>query len=531
MFVVIYNLIFIGIFSTALWQFDLLNTKYIALSLIIIIFYNGIHLCQRKKENKKIDKLVSRLKEFNAGLLGQSFDDIQGSMVGKLCQEINTVTQNTRHLVGELSIASEQLQELCKKFSAETDTSAKSSQEIAETISHIAQKTEGQVKACDNAVSDIEKLSDLSNLIASETTKVVSGNIEVQLSLRETFEMIENLVRSIEVTSQESSVTAERVQALKQETDKIGGIITSVESIAQQTNLLSLNAAIEAARAGDAGKQFAVVADEIRKLSINAQVAAGEIQNNIKNISTRIIKLSEEIETSFNKIKKEAEQANTTKNSLQTTSKVVEDTLESMNHINELTKDEALATDNIKSLIVDFSSLTQDISSAFQETAAVSEEQAAVMNNINNTTESLMKVSSEIYSYVDRVLQKSEYDVSSEIKSKVLAALKKYAKSKEMLSMEKEKHLRIFNELKQLFSNFTGIITVDEYGKSIANSNPSEVTDFSFRDWFKAAKTGQDFTSKMYISALTGNPTITVATPIFKDNLFMGVISAGICLK
>lgn len=531
MFIILCNLIFLGFLMTALWRLNMLDTNYIAPALITAIFCNALHLFFKKKESNKIDEVTGRLKKFNTGLLGQNFDDIQGGMLGDLCQEINNVTQNTRHLVGELSIASEQLNELCKKFSEETDTSAKSSHEIAETISHIAQKTDDQVKACSNAVGDVAKLSDLSNLIASETTKVVSDNMNVQSLLQETFKMIENLVQSIEITSRENNVTAERVQSLKQDTDKIGGIITSVESIAQQTNLLSLNAAIEAARAGDAGKQFAVVADEIRKLSINAQAAAGEIKTNIKNISDRIIKLSEEIVSGFNKIKKEAEQANTTKSSLENTSQVVKDTLESMDHINELTKDEALATDNIKNLIVDFSSLTQNISSAFQETAAASEEQAAVMSNINNTTESLTKVSSEIYSYVEKVLQTNEYDASSEIKSKVLSILKKCAESKEMLSMEAKSHLKIFNELKNEFPNFTGIITVDDSGKSVANSNPSEVTDFSFRDWFKAAKSGQDFTSKMYISALTGNPTITVATPMFKDKHFIGAISAGICLK
>lgn len=512
--------------------FNMVNENYITATLLaVVILFAIIHFIKSKKEKDKIGKVIERLQQFNDGLLWQNFDDIKGGKLGELCQEINAVTQNTRHLVGELSIASEQLQELCKKFSSETDTSAKASQEVAETISHIAHRAEEQVKACSNAVNEVGNLSNLSNRIASETASVVSGNIEVQKSLSETFKMIENLVHSVEMTSQENSVTAERVQGLKQETDKIGGIITSVESIAQQTNLLSLNAAIEAARAGNAGKQFAVVADEIRKLSINAQSAAGEIKNNIKNISDRILKLSEEIVSSFNKIKKEAEHANTTKDSLQATSEIIENTLKSMDHINELTKDEASATENIKNLIVDFSSLTENISAAFQETAAVSEEQAAVMSNINNTTESLVKVSSEISGYVEKVLQNRNYDVSAEIKSKVLDALKNHVKSNEILSMQKENHLKIFNELKREFPNLTGIITVDAYGKSVANSNPSEVTDFSFRDWFKAAKEGDDFTSQMYISALTGKPTVTVATPIFKEGRFIGAVSAGICLK
>ncbi len=410
---------------------NMVSENYItAILLAVVILFAIIHFIKSKKEKDKIGKVIERLQQFNDGLLWQNFDDIKG---GKL---------------GELSIASEQLQELCKKFSSETDTSAKASQEVAETISHVAHRAEEQVKACSNAVNEVENLSNLSNRIASETASVVSGNIEVQKSLSETFKMIENLVHSVEMTSRENSVTAERVQALKQETDKIGGIITSVESIAQQTNLLSLNAAIEAARAGNAGKQFAVVADEIRKLSINAQSAAGEIKSNIKNISDRILKLSEEIVLSFDKIKKEAEQANTTKGSLQVTSEIIENTLKSMDHISELTKDEASATENIKNLIVDFSSLTENISAAFQETAAVSEEQAAVMSNINNTTESLVKVSSEISGYVEKVLQNRNYDVSAEIKSKVLDALKNHVKSNEILSMQKENHLKIFNELK-----------------------------------------------------------------------------------
>ena len=343
--------------------------------------------------------------------------------------------------------------------------------------------------------------------------------------------MIEKLVNSIELTSQQNSVTAVEVDALVKEAEKVSGIISSVETIAQQTNLLSLNAAIEAARAGDMGRQFAVVADEIRKLSMNAQIAASEIKDTVQNISDRIVKLSEEIVDGFIKVQVEAQHAKIAKQSLETTSQVIEDTLESMDHINNLTNDEAVAANNIKKTIEDFSSLTQDISAAFQETAAVSEEQAAVMHNINATTASLMKVADEIYSYVEKVLKDSQYDVSSEIKTKVLNLLKHWVKSKEILSMDKEQHHKVFDKLKKEFPNFTGIITVDHTGRSIANSNPSNVTDFSFRDWFKATKSGQDYTSKMHISALTGLPTITVATPIFKDNEFIGAMSAGIRLR
>ena len=528
---IISNLIFIGIVFAALWQLDLMSLNDIFLSLVIIAFYNIIYLLDRKIEHNKLSGLLNRLKQFNEGILGQTFDDIKGGIVGNISGEIAKVTQNTRHLVGELSIASEQLRELCRKFNAETEASAISSQEIAETISHIAQRTEEQVSSCNDAFQEIVKLSQLSDLVASETSKVVSGNIEVQKSLQNTFQMIENLVTSVELTSQQNSITAREAEALIQEADKISGIISSVESIAQQTNLLSLNAAIEAARAGDVGRQFAVVADEIRKLSMNAQIAASEIKDTIKNISDRISRLAQEVASGSNKIQAEVQQAKSAKQSLEATSKAIEATLDSMHQIDSLTKGEALAASNIKKTIEDFSALTQDISSAFQETAAASEEQAAVMHNINTATESLMKVAEEIYGYVEKVLKDSQFDVSSEIQTKVLNLLKKWAKSKEILAMGQREHLKVFETLKKEYPNFTGIITVDHTGKSIANSNPSQVTDFSFRDWFKAAKNGHDYTSKMHISALTGMPTVTVATPIFENGVFIGAISAGIRLR
>lgn len=97
--------------------------------------------------------------------------------------------------------------------------------------------------------------------------------------------------------------------------------------------------------------------------------------------------------------------------------------------------------------------------------------------------------------------------------------------------MDKEAHINLFNKIKREFPHITSLITVDDKGQSIANSNPSEVTDFSFREWFKVAKTGKDYASKMFISALTGKPTVTVAKPIFQNDVFMGVLTAGIYVE
>jgi len=531
MCIIIANIAFIVLYLGILQKINMLNTQTFVISLICFIFYNTLLAFSRHHENKQLANIINRLKKFNDGFLGETFDDFTKGKVGALCSEIHNLTQNARHLVGELSIASEQLRELCNKFSLEAEATAKSSEEIANTIGHIAGQTDEQANASNTAVVEIQKLNEHSTKVVSVCGEVGAGNQKVQQALYSTFALIENLVSSIETTSKENSETAERVESLKQETDKIENIIISVEDIAQQTNLLSLNAAIEAARAGDSGREFAVVANEIRKLSYRAQDAATEIKKNILDVSDRILKLSNEIVLSSEKVKNEAKKAHGAKDSLKATADVVESTLNYMNYINELSKEEADATARIKNMIDDFNSLTQSAAVACQETAAISQEQAAVMQRIKNATGSLTKVSEEIYSYVEKILKNQDFDLSKDVKDKALSLIKQYSTSKEILSMNRDTHLKIFDELSRKFPNFTSLMTVDSQGQSVANSNPSEVVDFSFRDWFKATRDGKDYDSKMFFSALTGKPTVTVATPIYKNGLFAGTLTAGILVE
>ncbi len=95
-----------------------------------------------------------------------------------------------------------------------------------------------------------------------------------------------------------SKVNMEALQSLIEQTALISDISQTIKYIASQTNLLALNAAIEAARAGDHGRGFAVVADEVRRLAVNSDEAIIKVNENVKNISEGVIKVSEVTENS-----------------------------------------------------------------------------------------------------------------------------------------------------------------------------------------------------------------------------------------
>jgi hypothetical protein len=108
--------------------------------------------------------------------------------------------------------------------------------------------------------------------------------------------------------SQEADAATNLIQEISTETDRIGGIVATISGIAEQTNLLALNAAIEAARAGEQGRGFAVVADEVRSLSIRTSTATNEIRTMIQSLNDKVVQIVQLIETNASEVRKASEQ-------------------------------------------------------------------------------------------------------------------------------------------------------------------------------------------------------------------------------
>jgi hemerythrin-like metal-binding protein len=242
----------------------------ISLLVIGLIIGVGLGLLTSRAIALPIRKLGDDAEQVATGNLNVTVDVSTTDEVGKLAQSFERMINNLREMIGTLSDSSKQISDASVDMQANAGTMADGAEVVAgqaitvATASEEMSATSGDI--AQNCMLAAESAS-RANSAAEHGARVVEKSIQVMHRIAERV--------------QSSACT---VETLGNRSDEIGAIVGTIEDIADQTNLLALNAAIEAARAGEQGRGFAVVADEVRALAERTTKATKEISNMIKAI-------------------------------------------------------------------------------------------------------------------------------------------------------------------------------------------------------------------------------------------------------
>jgi len=337
----------------------------------------------RKYVETCLSKLEEAIKELSSGNLNVELRKIKDDEFGRTFEILNGFIGRLRpiilNLVNEMKTTSKMIvdaREGIKQLQAGMDQINTASQQIATGSENLS-------KLANSSLADAKDLQKFLTKVTEATTNLSSFAINANKSAETSREQGSKAVSMLRQIIEDVQKASEMVKALESAAKNIGKVTERIKSIADQTNLLALNAAIEAARAGEHGRGFAVVADEVRKLAEESRRSTEEIGEIVANVQEGTKKVIEAInnarkagevgEEGIMHALKMAEEINQAVGQINKMAAEIEKSvIESMNRINNLTKS-----------FEEVASTAEENASASEETSAAIEEQTAAVNQIN----------------------------------------------------------------------------------------------------------------------------------------------------
>ena len=240
-----------------------------------------------KRIAKPLVKLGNVVEQIAEGNLNASFDGVKDSN-----DEIGLIKVRMQHMATMLSDIVEKIREASDHMTASSWELNETSEQTLSANGEISRAVQDVAEGSTNMATSILDINDNLGTMSSETQVIDSSVYEIKKQaaiVQESSQLMSEKMRNMQQSSARMdagiATISDRIQKVNEVVDRVSQIVSVIEDISGQTNLLSLNASIEAARAGDAGRGFAVVAEEIRVLSDNTS----EQLENIKNIISELI--------------------------------------------------------------------------------------------------------------------------------------------------------------------------------------------------------------------------------------------------
>jgi len=247
-----------------------------------------------------------------SGDLSCKVENIDSGFMQMVAVAMNDMTARLRDLIGQTNQVSELIAQSSENLLALSHETGVAAREVSESMGLIASGADQQAVSTNNTTNLIMNLAETIAAVAKNTQKCVQTSVNTQQAIQGGVGAVELQNLRMNESYQAIDEVSKAVEMLNNNSYRIEQIVAVISGIADQTNLLALNAAIEAARAGEQGRGFAVVADEVRTLAEQSALSAREIADLVKQMQVNTRQVVADMDETRNVYKQQAEAINST---------------------------------------------------------------------------------------------------------------------------------------------------------------------------------------------------------------------------
>ncbi|QDP39814.1 methyl-accepting chemotaxis protein [Radiobacillus deserti] len=359
------------------------------LSLVIFYFVIRRKLKMLNQVTEAANKIADG--EISSTQLPESKDEI-----GQLAHSFNLMSHQLKEVIVKLQGTGKQLLDSANDLSAVSEETSATSEEVGRAISEIASGTQAQASDLEDINQSVETLNNSIDTMNEQTNRIKEITNVSEKASSEGKEIVSKLRESNDQSQQASDKISVGITNLYNKSSEIAGITSTIESIANETNLLALNASIEAARAGEHGKGFSVVADEIRKLAEQSTKATHQVQEVITSISEETEKTVMVMAESMNFSVELNTNVQQTEKQFSSISDSIAATTEALTVLTAEIAEIVRHNTKITAGIQNTSAVSEETAASVEEITSSVEEQIRAISNVAESAEQLTELNQEL---------------------------------------------------------------------------------------------------------------------------------------
>ena len=314
----------------------------------------------------------------------------------------NTSRASLAGIVGQVTSTAGMLSSASQQMAASSEEAGRAVGEIANAVGDVAQGSQRQVTSVESARTLTDDVVQSTTVTADNATETARAAEEARAIAAEGAQAVGQATEAMAAVREASTQATQAIRDLGAKSDQIGGIVDTITGIAEQTNLLALNAAIEAARAGEQGRGFAVVADEVRKLAEESQEAAQSIASLIAEIQAETGKAVDVVEAGGARTAEGAATVEQARDAFERIGGSVEDVTGRAGEIAAAIQQIAASAQRVGQEMADVAAVAEESSASTEQVSASTEETSASTEQIAASAQELARTAEELNELVSR---------------------------------------------------------------------------------------------------------------------------------